>query len=82
MEVFRRNAQPHGTPCVKGGAWGGRSPTSMSQSGDTLPCLPQLNKPADAGVLLQVNSPVNCKGAADTVSITEEVEETWIGRNI
>ena len=34
-----------------------------------------LNKPADAGVLSRVNSPVNCKEAVHTARITEGVEE-------
>ena len=34
-----------------------------------------LNKPADAGVLLRTNSPVNCKEAVHTARITEGVEE-------
>ena len=42
-------------------------------------CLPILNKPADAGVLPRVNSPVNCKEAVHTARITEGVEKHGLG---
>lgn len=32
-----------------------------------MPSLPRLNKPADAGILQLINSPVNCKEASKTV---------------
>ena len=38
-----------------------------------------MNKPADAGVLSRVNSPVNCKEAVHTARITEGVEEHGLG---
>ena len=44
-----------------------------------MPRLRLLNKPADAGVLLRVNSPVNCKEAVHTARITEGVEEDGLG---